>query len=158
MDVASFSNLADKFKEITERIVWCTLTTVDGQGRPRARMLHPIWEGSTGWIATGRHSHKAKHLASNPFVSLSYWDPQHEQTMIECRADWQDDSETKERIWELFNTTPEPVGYDPAAFWPGGPDDPNFGVLKLTPWRLEVWGIAAMSQGEPPQVWRQPVG
>ena len=158
MDVESFSSLADKFKEITDRIVWCTVTTVDRQGRPRARMLHPIWEGSTGWIATGRHSHKAKHIAANPFISLSYWDPQHEQTMIECQAEWRDDAQTKERIWGLFKSTPEPVGYDPTAFWPGGPTDPNFGVLELTPWRLEVWGLAAMAKGESPQVWRREVG
>ena len=77
--------------------------------------------------------------------------------MIDCRADWQDDPATKERIWELFKTTPEPVGYDPIAFWPGGVSDPNFGVLKLTPWRLEVWSLGAMARGEPPQVWRQEV-
>ena len=155
--MTEFADLADKFKAITERIVWCTVATVDTQGRPRSRILHPIWEGSTGWIATGRQSHKAKHLAANPYVSLSYWDPQHEQTMIECRAEWQDDAATKARIWDLLKTTPEPVGYDPAAFWQAGPTDPTFGVLKLTPWRLEVWSLAAMAQGEPAQVWRQDI-
>ena len=39
MDVEDFSAVADKFKEITDRIVWCTVTTVDLQGRPRARLL-----------------------------------------------------------------------------------------------------------------------
>ena len=154
MEVENFSNLEQKFREITDRIVWCTVTTVDRQGRPRSRILHPVWEGSTGWIATGRHSHKAKHLAENPYVSLTYWDPQHEQTIIECKAEWQDDQATRDRIWNLLKETPEPVGYDPIAFWPGGPSDESFGVLKLTPWRLEVWGLAAMAQGESPQVWR----
>lgn len=154
MDVKDFSEVADKFKEITDRIVWCTFTTTDRQGRPRSRILHPIWEGTTGWIATGRQSHKAKHIEHNPYVSLTYWDPQHEQTIIECRADWADDQATKDRIWNLFKDTPEPVGYDPIAFWQGGPTDETYGVLKLTPWRLEVWGLAAMAQGEPAQVWR----
>ena len=112
--------------------------------------------GSTGWIATGRTSHKAKHLEKNPFVSLTYWDPQHEQTIIDCRGEWQDDQATKTPIWNLLKETPEPVGYDPIAFWSGA-DDENFGVLKLTPWRLEVWSLAAMAQGQPPQVWRQEV-
>jgi len=153
MDVAAFSEVAEKFREITERIVWCTFTTVDRQGRPRSRILHPIWEGPVGWIATGRQTHKAKHLAGNPYVSLTYWDPQHEQTIVECRAEWQDDPATRGRIWELFRTTPEPVGYDPKLFWPSV-DDPGFGVLKLTPWRLEVWSLQAMAQGQPPLVWR----
>ena len=134
------------------------MTTVDGQGRPRSRILHPVWEGDTGWIATGRHSHKARHLEGNPFVSLTYWDPQHEQTIVDCKAEWQDDQATKDRIWDLLKNTPEPVGYDPTAFWQGGPTDETFGVLKLTPWRLEVWSLAAMAKGEPAQVWRQQVG
>ena len=37
-------------------------------------MLHPIWEVSTGWIATTRHGLKACHLAHQPRVSLTYWD------------------------------------------------------------------------------------
>ncbi len=157
MDVNDFSELEDKFKSITQRIVWCTVTTVDRQGRPRSRILHPVWDGTTGWIATGRQSHKAKHLAANPFVSLTYWDPEHEQTIIDCKADWHDDQASKDHLWELLKTTPEPVGYDPKAFWPGA-DDASFGVLKLTPWRLEVWSLAAMAKGESPQVWRQQVG
>lgn len=148
-----FQDLAAKFHEITERIVWCTVATVDTQGRPRSRMLHPIWVGSTGWIATGRHSHKAKHLTANPYVSLTYWDPKHEQTMIDCKAEWQDDPDTKAWLWNLLKTTPEPVGYDPGLFWPSF-EDANFGALKLTPWRLEVWSLAAMAQGKPAQVWR----
>ena len=160
MDVTDFSELSDKFKEITQRIVWCTVTTVDRQGRPRSRILHPVWqhEGATttGWIATGRQSHKAKHLTSNPFVSLTYWDPQHEQTIIDCKAEWRDDQPSKDRLWDLLKTTPEPVGYDPKLFWPSA-DDASFGVLQLTPWRLEVWSLEAMGKGEPAQVWRQQV-
>ena len=154
MDVQDFSEISDKFREITERIVWCTVANVDRQRRPRSRILHPVWEGTTGWIATGRTSHKAKHLEGNPHVSLTYWDPQHEQTIIDCTAEWQDDQETKKRIWNLLKDTPEPVGYDPIAFWADGPTDPTFGVLKLTPWRLEVWGLAAMARGQAAQVWR----
>jgi general stress protein 26 len=153
MDVKTFAELADKFREITERIVWCTVATVDRQGRPRSRILHPVWEAHTGWIATGRQSHKAKHLAGNPWVSLTYWDPKHEQAIIDCRAEWRDDSATRERLWELLATTPPPVGYDPKLFWKA-PDDPTFGVLELTPWRLEVWSLEAMARGEAPRVWR----
>ncbi len=156
MDVTDFAALAGKFTEITTRIVWCTVATMDRQGRPRSRILHPVWQDAMGWIATGRSSHKVKHLENNPFVSLSYWDPQHEQTIIDCKAEWRDDQATKTEIWNLLKETPEPVGYDPIAFW-SGDDDENFGVLQLTPWRLEVWSLKAMAQGQPPQVWRQEV-
>jgi general stress protein 26 len=153
MDVASFAEIEAKFNAITQRVVWCTVTTIDRQNRPRARILHPVWEGTTGWIATGRQSHKAKHIAHNPFVSLSYWDQQHEQVMAECQAEWIDDQAAKNRLWDLLKTTPEPVGYDPSLFWKN-PEDPSFGALRLTPWRLEVWSLEAMSKGEPALVWR----
>lgn len=148
-----FADIEAKFKEITTRIVWCTVATVDTRGRPRSRILHPVWNGSTGWIATGRHSHKAKHIAGNPHVSLTYWDPKHEQTIIDCKAEWQDDLDTRAWLWNLLKTTPEPVGYDPSAFWKSHADE-SFGALRLTPWRLEVWSLAAMAQGKPPQVWK----
>ena len=129
-------------------------TTVDAKGRPRARMLHPMWDGSTGYIATGRDSFKAKHIGANPYVSLSYWDQQHQQVYAECKATWEDDPAEKQRIWDLFKNTPLPYGYDPAMFWPGGVTDPGFGLLKLAPWRLEISAIQDMMTGQPPKVWR----
>ena len=68
----------------------------------RVRILHPMWEGSTAFICTGRHSFKEKHLARNPFVSLSYWDPKHEQVYAECHVQWIDDAGEKQRVWDLF--------------------------------------------------------
>jgi general stress protein 26 len=156
MEVASFADIADEFNARVARIVWCTVATVDLKGRPRTRILHPIWEGSTGWIATGRHSHKAKHLAHNPYVSLSYWDQQHQQIYADCRAEWVDDAATRRRIWDLYKNTPPPLGYDPAIIpvWKDGPDTPEFGVLKLTPWRIELFAINQMATGQEPAVWR----
>lgn len=148
----SFSEIQDEFHKRVQRIVWCTLTTIDRKGRPRARIIHPIWEGSTGYIATGPGSLKAKHIAANPYVSCSYWDQQHEQIYADCKGSWISDPAEKKRIWDLFKNTPMPYGYDPAMFWPGGPESPEFGVLKLEPWRIEVGSIATMMTG--PTVWK----
>ena len=46
-------------------------------------MRYPRGE-PVGYIATGRHSLKEKHLAGNPYVSLTYWDPVHEQMYIDA--------------------------------------------------------------------------
>jgi general stress protein 26 len=154
MAVTSFASIQDEFLKRVQRIVWCTVATVDTKSRPRSRILHPLWEGATGWIATGRHTLKEKHLQKNPYVSLSYWDQQHEQVYAECRAEWEDTPGEKRRIWELFKNTPPPLGYDPGLFWPGGPDDPTYGVLKLTPWRIELWSLHDLVNGKPSQVWR----
>jgi general stress protein 26 len=154
LDADSFATIADAFNERVSRIVWCTVTTVDGKGRPRSRILHPVWEGATGFIATGRNSLKAKHIARNPYVSCSYWDQQHQQVYAECRASWDDTPAEKDRVWDLVKNAPPPVGYDPALFWPGGPQDASFGVLKLEPWRIELWSLQEMATGKPSQVWR----
>ncbi|HEX6030447.1 MAG TPA: pyridoxamine 5'-phosphate oxidase family protein [Tepidiformaceae bacterium] len=154
-EVGSFEEIAEEFQQRVSRIVWCTVATVDGRGRPRSRILHPVWDGSIGWIATGRHSFKAKHIAQNPYVSLSYWDQQHQQVYAECRAEWEDDPAEKQRVWDMVKNAPPPVGYDPGLFWQGGPSDPEFGALKLTPWRVELWALPDMVQGKQPLVWRQ---
>ncbi len=153
MEVENFSVIAEEFDRRIKKIVWCTMTTVDTQGRPRSRMIHPIWDGSTGWIATGRQSFKAKHIENNPFISCTYWDPDHEQVYAECHAEWMDDHETKQKVWDLYGSTPPPLGYDLTMFWPE-PTAESYGVLKLTPWRIELSSLADMAN---PKVWRQSV-
>lgn len=154
METTAFSEIEDEFMARVRRIVWCTVATVDRKGRPRTRILHPIWEGSTGWIATGRHTLKTKHLEKNPYVSCAYWDQQHQQIYVDCVAEWVDDKAEKDRIWELYKGTPPPLGYDPGMIWREGKDDPTYGLLKLTPWRIELWGLADLMSGKEHQVWR----
>ena len=36
--------VAPAFREMAHSIVWASASTVDWQGRPRSRDLHPIWE------------------------------------------------------------------------------------------------------------------
>lgn len=71
MDVANFDEITVEFRRRIEQTIWCTLTTVDARGRPRGRIVHPVWEEPVGWLATFRNSFKAKHLESNPWVSLA---------------------------------------------------------------------------------------
>jgi len=75
---------------------------------------------------------------------------------VACKAQWDDDPAHKERIWELFKSTPPPLGYDPGIIWKGY-GDPAYGLLKLIPWRSELSGLAEMSAGEAPQVWQHDV-
>lgn len=154
MDVGSFEEIREEFEKRVNRIVWCTVATVDSKGRPRSRILHPIWDGSTGWIATGRNSFKSKHLAKNPYVSLTYWDPQHQQVYAECKASWDDSQATKDRLYEMYLHAPAPMGYDLKMFWRQGATDPGLGALKLEPWRIELSSMGDMATGKPPLVWR----
>jgi general stress protein 26 len=147
-EVASFADIEAEFMERVGKMVWCNMATVDPRGRPRSRIVHPIWEGTTGWIGTRRHSFKDKQLAANPHVSLGYVSDVAKPVYAECLAEWVDDLVGKQRAWDHFLATPPPLGYDPAPIFKAV-DDPDFGVLKLTPWR-----IALVNFPEPSRVWR----
>lgn len=150
IDVASFADIQDEFIARVHAAVWCNVATIDRQNRPRSRVLHSIWEGATGWIATRRHTLKAKHLEHCPYVSLAYIADVARPVYVDCLAEWADDLRDKRRIWDLFLAAPHPLGYDPAPVFES-PEHPNFGLLKLTPWRVEL--------ADPPirrRVWHRP--
>lgn len=153
MEITDFAHIEAEFIERVHRMVWCSAATIDSQGRPRSRILHPIWEGNTGWIGTHRNSHKAKHLAHNPHMSLAYIMNAFKPVYVECVAEWDDSLAQKQRVWDLFKYGPPPVGYDPGPTF-GSPDDENFGVLKLTPWRIDIVTFPSPSMDEGTKVWR----
>jgi len=153
------SQVAPAFVEMAHRIVWCSAATVDRRGRPRSRVLHPIWDWDGtklgGWIATGPTPLKRAHLAESPYVSLNYWTESQDTCVAECRAEWAFDDETRTRVWDLFVNTPAPVGYDPAVI-PGWekPTDDAFAALRLEPWRLRVFpGTVLLGQGGEVLTW-----
>ena len=143
--MSSLETVAPAFVDMAHRIVWSTVATVDEQGRPRSRILHPlwVWDGMSllGWIATSPTPIKRAHLARCPFVSVTYWAPSHDTCTAECRAALVLDDETRQRVWQLFRTFPPPVGYDPGIIppWAGGPTSPSFAALRLEPLRLRVF-------------------
>lgn len=145
--------VAPAFVEMAHRIVWATVSTVDRQGRPRSRILHPYWEWDgerlIGWIATSPTPVKRAHLEHSPHVSVTYWTTSHDTCTAECRTEWMFDDAAREGVWELFKTAPAPVGYDPAIVpaWQGGPRSAAFAALRLDPWRLRVLPGTAMVGG-----------
>ena len=144
----------DTFVAIAHRIVWCSLATVDRKGRPRSRVVHPIWERDgdrlVGWVVTRPTALKRAHVAHSPYVSCSYWDQAHDVAVAECRAAWAADPE---RAWALFRAAPPPLGYDPLTIFPEGPAGPGAAVLRLEPWRIRAADAASLSSGEPALVW-----
>ncbi len=151
--MTAFNEIAPAFVEMAHNIVWCTAATVDAKGRPRSRVLHPLWqwdgETLTGWIATGPTATKLAHLEASPHVSCNYWAASQDTCVAECRAEWAFDSETKQMVWDLFLNGPPPVGYDPAMIpaWENA-ESPGFAALKLDPWRLRVMPGAVMIEGK----------
>jgi hypothetical protein len=131
-----------EFMERATKMVWCNAATVDTRGRPRSRILHPLWEGDVAWVTTDANSFKRLHLARNPNVSLAYVSDIAKPAYADCHAEWIEDLATKQHVWDLCPTFPEPLGFDPASIYemvdaPGEGKLP-FGVIKLTPYRITL--------------------
>ena len=152
MEINNFSEIEEEFLRRVRTMVWCSVATVDSRQRPRSRILHPIWEGATGWIGTHRNSFKSGHLARNPYVSLAYITDLMKPVYADCRAEWVEDLDQKRRVWDLFKNTPPPLGYDPAIDFIR-PDHENFGLLRLTPWRIAIVTFPAPSHAEGQRIW-----
>jgi hypothetical protein len=153
--VHELAQVAPGFVEMAHRIVWATVASVDTRGRPRSRILHPVWmwdgQALTGWIGT-----RPTPLKRSAYMSCSYWAPTHDTCVAECRAELLDDNHTRIRAWELLKAAPPPVGYDPSIV-PGWetPTSPAFAALRLRPWRLRVFpGTVLLGQGGDVLVWQ----
>lgn len=152
--VSSFSEIEQEFTERVHRMVWCSVATLDTNDRPRSRIMHTIWEGLTGWAVSRRHALKAKHLAHSAYVSLAYISDLTRPVYADCTAEWVDDPAEKKRIWNLFASAAPPLGFDPGIIFKSGHDDPDYGLLRFSPWRIE---LADISSGlNIPKMWRKP--
>ena len=152
--MTSLEKIAPAFIEMAHSIVWASAATVDANGHPRSRVLHPIWEWDGtdlfGWIATVPSPVKKAHLAVHPQMSLNYLAPTHDTCSAECLVEWYLDDDTCGAVWDKFLNGPEPVGYDPRIIphWIDGPTSDDFAALRLTPYRLRVMAGTVMTKGE----------
>lgn len=156
--VGSFSAIEKDFTDIISAVVYATMTTVDAKGRPRSRVLLPIWQLTgdrpIGWLATFDTPVKRAHLAANPHATFSYWSPAQNTVAIDTVAAWETDEAVKRAVWALYREgSPRGVGYDPSAYWPGGPADPGFHLLRMDPWRIQVLRGGDLATGRPSRIW-----
>ena len=158
--MSELAKTAPAFVEMAHQIVWASVATVDKNGRPRSRVLHPIWQWDgqqlVGWIATGPTAVKRAHLAHSPHMSINYWTATQDTCVAECKASWAFDDETRTMFWNLFLNAPEPVGYDPKIIpaWTS-PTVDAFAAVRLEPWRLRVMpGTVMAGQGGELLTWQ----
>jgi hypothetical protein len=146
--------IAPAFVDMAHSIVWASVATIDADGRPRSRILHPIWQWDGtdlfGWIATSPTPIKRRELGENPHVSVSYWTTTQDTCTADCLVEWYLDDETRTAVWDMFLHGPSPVGYDPSIIpaWREGPTSDAFAALRLSPHRLRVMPGSAMLTGE----------
>ncbi|GAA0911231.1 pyridoxamine 5'-phosphate oxidase family protein [Nonomuraea longicatena] len=137
-----FADIRPAFEAYVGDINYATMTTVDSKGRPRARVLIPVWEvvdgDPLGWLATYKTPVKAAHLAGNPHTTFSYWTPRQNAVSLDTVAAWVEDPDVRRHVWDLYRTgSPKGAGYNLGNFWTG-PTDPKLHVLRLEPWRVQV--------------------
>jgi len=140
--VKSFSDIEEQFNDYIRDIVYATLTTVDRSGRPRSRILLPIWQvvddRPVGWIAAHKTPVKTAHLSRNPHVTCSYWSPRQNAVFADGVARWEEDPDVRAEVWELYRRgSPPGVGYDPGRYWTS-PTDPKYAALRIDPFRVQV--------------------
>src|SRR6476646_6904646 len=94
-------------------IVWASVATVDENGRPRTRILHPIWEWDgtdlLGWIATVPSPVKKAHLAVHPEMAVSYWTTTHDTCAARLRPDDHPDLGRRPNVRSVCRAAAEPV-------------------------------------------------
>lgn len=144
MEVSQFKDIQTEFMDRLQQAVYCNVATVDPKGRPRSRVMHVVWDGPIGWVITDPASYKTRHLANNPFVSLAYISSPYKPVYVDCTAAWINETGEKQRVWELHQTIPPPLGFDPTPHY-GSIEHKYYGLLRFTPWRMELATLGAES-------------
>jgi general stress protein 26 len=150
MHVSLFSEIAAEFIERAHRMVWCDMATVGPIGRPRTRIVHPVWEGDTAWMTSLRVGPKGDDIDRNPLVSLAYVSDPVKPAYAECVASWVDDREERIEIWKRIAAIPGPLGYDAETMFESY-DAPNLTMLRLRPWKIRLTVAGNVSAG---RIWQ----
>ncbi len=121
----------------------CPVATVTENGKPWVRyMTFMTDQNLTMWAATFANSRKVAQIAKNPEVSLAAGAKDMMSTepflQIQARAAILTDAATKKAVWNEFLKD---------VF--SGPDDPNFAVCKVTPYKIEY----VKMDRSPTEVW-----
>jgi len=123
-----------------------SFSTIAEDGKPWVRYVMPnTSEDLTIRFATFVGSRKAKHIAANPEVHLccGVTDPMKavHYLQIQGRAQVLSDKETKLAFWS-----------DQMKVYFTGPEDPNYAVVVVKPYRIELWNMRSTS----PEIWEAP--
>jgi general stress protein 26 len=137
------SDLKDKILEKMKEHTLASFATIAEDGKPWARYVVVKADDQLNiWFATFKNSRKTLQVVKNPEVHLTLGisDPQTAVSWLQVqgRAELFEDAETRNAVWyDLLNS----------IF--SGPDDPNFVVCKIKPYRIEYY----MMNMPKPEIW-----
>ena len=121
------------------------LATITEDGKPWVRYCTPLAdENLTFWMGTFIKSRKVSQIRKNPQVhlTLGVTDPQAAESYIQVqgKAEILTDPAAKQAAWG-----------DHLRVVFSGPEDPNYAVCKITPYRIEFQSLDP--PGSPPELW-----
>jgi general stress protein 26 len=123
-------DLKQQVAELINRNRYAKLITFGLDGAPHGRIMTnlPLGKDMVVWFATGLSTSKIKDIKKNPNVSVFVDDP-NDQTnaSIIGKAEIVTDGRLLKKYWQ------EPFSF----FFPHGPSDPDYCLLKITPKKVE---------------------
>lgn len=127
------NDIRQRILSITRPAHLASLATISEDGKPWVRYVIPrCAEDLTIRIATRVNARKIAQIQKNPEVHLTCGvsDPRNVETFLQIqgRAEFTTDQVERESFWDphLENIFE-------------GPNDPKYGIIRITPYRIEVW-------------------
>ena len=120
----------DRVWTVIERVGVCMLTSQGARGL-RARPLEARTDRSSGlvWFVTDLRSTKEHEIAADHEIGLVFVDKtENVYLSITASGETMRDREVAASIWRATDN-----------MWWDGPDDPNAGLLRVTPQTAELW-------------------
>lgn len=138
------SDLQEKIFEKMKEHTLASLATITEDGKPWTRYVVVKGDDQLNiWLAIFLNSRKALQIAKNPEVhlTLGVTDPQKAVSWLQVqgRAELLQDAATKNAVW-----------YDLLSSIFRGPDDPNYVVCRVKPYRIEYY----MMNMPKPEIWQ----
>jgi general stress protein 26 len=135
LDPISSTNDLSKLAKLIEGIPVAMLTTIEPDGKLRARPMASPYVEFDGelWFFTGEHTTKVEDIRRYPQVNITFVSPQDNRYIaVMGRAQIVTDPIKKAELWsEAYK-----------AWFPKGLEDPDLTLMKVTADRAEYWDSA----------------
>ena len=113
---------------------YCFFVTLSESGHASARLMQPFKpeEDLTIWFGTSPRSRKVREIAANDHVTVTYENAgDHAYVTLRGQAQVERDLDARRKYWRQ----------EWARFWPAGPGDEDYVLIKFIPSRIELMSI-----------------
>ncbi|CAN7584149.1 pyridoxamine 5'-phosphate oxidase family protein [Rhizobacter sp. LjRoot28] len=129
-------NDRDTLWELIEDIKFAMFTTRHANGhlhsRPMTTQNSKLDEQTSLWFFVGRDNELVEDIATDPQVNVAYGDPGSDTWVsVSGEARLVEDRAKKEALWSKMTE----------AWFPGGIDDPNLGLLEVQITHAHYWDV-----------------